>query len=267
MGGQPVPCFEVPARDRHPRGASGDRRVRARRSVRPRAGSDLRGPRRRAHRPRRARMGRCNRRRPRPVTADHSRHIPAARVRRVDAARTSRGKPPRSPRLDRFDTATPIVAGTAAAARAAVDIGGSRRSTSCSVALRWRTRCAGRRGTTPGATSSAATATSTTPRSWPRRCGHGGPSASPTCIDFHHGNGRSRILRERDDVLYVSLQRPPRGHLPVPLGLRRRARRRRRRGLHAEPALGARHRWRRVRGHPRRGLGLSTASTPMRRSS
>ena len=68
-----------------------------------------------------------------------------------------------------YDTMTLVGAGTWEAARAAVDCALTR-PTWCSRGSARRTRCAGRPGTTRPRPVSAAPATSTTPRSPPKRC-------------------------------------------------------------------------------------------------
>ena len=109
--------------------------------------------------------------------------------------------------------------GTYAAARARrrrrADRGGPR----AAAGIRPPTGCAGRPVTTPRARCTAATATSTTPRSRPRRSP--APTGEPVAIldvDYHHGNGTEQIFWRRGDVLYVSLHAHPDREYPYFLG-------------------------------------------------
>lgn len=113
-----------------------------------------------------------------------------------------------------FDTATPIVSGTAAAARAAVDI-------ALTVADRVLAgeplayglcrppgHHAGRNliGGYCFYNNAAIVAQSLVAR--------GAQRVAILDVDFHHGNGTQQIFWERGDVLYVSLHGDPRGSYP-----------------------------------------------------
>jgi acetoin utilization deacetylase AcuC-like enzyme len=114
-----------------------------------------------------------------------------------------------------FDTATPIVAGTAAAARAAVDIG----LTALDRVLEGGARLAYGLCRPPGHhagrnliggycfyNNAAIVAESLLSR--------GAERVAILDIDFHHGNGTQQIFWERGEVLYVSLHGDPRGIYP-----------------------------------------------------
>ena len=113
-----------------------------------------------------------------------------------------------------FDTATPIVAGTARAARAAVDIaltaldevlGGER----LAYALCRPPGHHAGRGVFGGYclfNNAAIAAQALTDR--------GAARVAILDIDFHHGNGTQQIFWERNDVLYVSLHGDPETHYP-----------------------------------------------------
>ena len=113
-----------------------------------------------------------------------------------------------------FDTATPIVAGTAAAARAAVDIGLTAldrvlEGTPLAYGLcRPPGHHAGRNllGGYCFFNNAAIAAESVLAR--------GAERVAILDIDFHHGNGTQQIFWERGDVLYVSLHGDPRGIYP-----------------------------------------------------
>jgi acetoin utilization deacetylase AcuC-like enzyme len=114
-----------------------------------------------------------------------------------------------------FDTATPIVAGTAAAARAAVDIG----LTALDRVLEGGARLAYGLCRPPGHhagrnliggycffNNAAIVAESLLVR--------GAERVAILDVDFHHGNGTQQIFWERGEVLYVSLHGDPRGIYP-----------------------------------------------------
>jgi acetoin utilization deacetylase AcuC-like enzyme len=114
-----------------------------------------------------------------------------------------------------FDTATPIVAGTAAAARAAVDIG----LTALDRVLEGGARLAYGLCRPPGHhagrnliggycfyNNAAIVAESLLSR--------GAERVAILDIDFHHGNGTQQIFWDRGEVLYVSLHGDPRGIYP-----------------------------------------------------
>ena len=91
--------------------------------------------------------------------------------------------------------------------------------TSCWAGIRPPTGCAGRPATTPRARCTAATATSTTPRSRPRRSSRAtGEPVAILDVDYHHGNGTEQIFWRRGDVLYVSLHAHPDREYPYYLG-------------------------------------------------
>ncbi|MGZ8564105.1 MAG: histone deacetylase family protein [Candidatus Limnocylindria bacterium] len=114
-----------------------------------------------------------------------------------------------------FDTATPIVAGTAAAARAAVDIG----LTALDRVLEGGAHVAYGLCRPPGHhagrnliggycfyNNAAIVAESLLSR--------GAERVAILDIDFHHGNGTQQIFWDRGEVLYVSLHGDPRGIYP-----------------------------------------------------
>jgi len=113
-----------------------------------------------------------------------------------------------------FDTATPIVAGTAAAARAAVDIGLTALDRVLEGARLAYGLCrppghhAGRNliGGYCFFNNAAIVAESLLAR--------GAQRVAILDIDFHHGNGTQQIFWDRGDVLYVSLHGDPRGIYP-----------------------------------------------------
>ncbi len=113
-----------------------------------------------------------------------------------------------------FDTATPIVAGTASAARAAVDIGLTALDRVLSGAPVAYGLCrppghhAGRNliGGYCFFNNAAIAAQSLVLR--------GAERVAILDIDFHHGNGTQQIFWARGDVLYVSLHGDPRGIYP-----------------------------------------------------
>ena len=113
-----------------------------------------------------------------------------------------------------FDTATPIVAGTAAAARTAVDIGLTALDRVLEGAPLAYGLCrppghhAGRNliGGYCFFNNAAIVAESVLAR--------GAERVAILDVDFHHGNGTQQIFWERGDVLYVSLHGDPRGIYP-----------------------------------------------------
>jgi acetoin utilization deacetylase AcuC-like enzyme len=113
-----------------------------------------------------------------------------------------------------FDTATPIVAGTAEAARAAVDIGLTALDRVLDGAPLAYGLCrppghhAGRNliGGYCFFNNAAIVAESVLAR--------GAERVAILDVDFHHGNGTQQIFWERGDVLYVSLHGDPRGIYP-----------------------------------------------------
>ena len=113
-----------------------------------------------------------------------------------------------------FDTATPIVAGTAGAARAAVDIALSAADRVLSGAPLAYGLCrppghhAGRNlmGGYCFFNNAAIAAQSLVSR--------GASRVAILDVDFHHGNGTQQIFWDRPDVLYVSLHGDPRGIYP-----------------------------------------------------
>ena len=113
-----------------------------------------------------------------------------------------------------FDTATPIVAGTAAAARAAVDIGLTALDRVLEGAPLAYGLCrppghhAGRNliGGYCFFNNAAIVAEAV--------LAHGAERVAILDVDFHHGNGTQQIFWERGDVLYVSLHGDPRGIYP-----------------------------------------------------
>lgn len=113
-----------------------------------------------------------------------------------------------------FDTATPIVAGTAAAARAAVDIGLTALDLVLSGAPVAYGLCrppghhAGRNliGGYCFFNNAAIVAEAVLAR--------GAERVAILDVDFHHGNGTQQIFWERGDVLYVSLHGDPAGIYP-----------------------------------------------------
>ncbi|HEX2766481.1 MAG TPA: histone deacetylase family protein [Candidatus Limnocylindria bacterium] len=113
-----------------------------------------------------------------------------------------------------FDTATPIVAGTAAAARAAVDIGLTALDLVLSGAPLAYGLCrppghhAGRNliGGYCFFNNAAIVAEAVLAR--------GAERVAILDVDFHHGNGTQQIFWERGDVLYVSLHGDPAGIYP-----------------------------------------------------
>jgi acetoin utilization deacetylase AcuC-like enzyme len=117
-----------------------------------------------------------------------------------------------------FDTATPIVAGTAAAARAAVDIGLTALDLVLEGAPLAYALCrppghhAGRNliGGYCYFNNAAIVAESLRAR--------GAERVAILDVDFHHGNGTQQIFWERNDVLYVSLHGDPAGIYPYHSG-------------------------------------------------
>ncbi len=113
-----------------------------------------------------------------------------------------------------FDTATPIVAGTAAAARASVDIGLTALDRVLAGAPLAYGLCrppghhAGRNmlGGYCFFNNAAIVAQAALDR--------GATRVAILDVDFHHGNGTQQIFWERSDVLYVSLHGDPRGIYP-----------------------------------------------------
>jgi acetoin utilization deacetylase AcuC-like enzyme len=113
-----------------------------------------------------------------------------------------------------FDTATPIVAGTAAAARASVDIALTAADRVLAGAPLAKGLCrppghhAGRNliGGYCFFNNAAIVAQSLVDR--------GASRVAILDVDFHHGNGTQQIFWERGDVLYVSLHGDPRGAYP-----------------------------------------------------
>jgi len=120
-----------------------------------------------------------------------------------------------------FDTATPIVAGTAAAAHAAVDIALTALDRVLSGEPMAYALCrppghhAGRSllGGYCFFNNAAIAAEAVLAR--------GAQRVAILDVDFHHGNGTQQIFWERPDVLYVSLHGDPAGiypNLPLPIG-------------------------------------------------
>ncbi len=117
-----------------------------------------------------------------------------------------------------FDTATPIVAGTAAAAHAAVDIGLTALDRVLAGAPLAYGLCrppghhAGRNliGGYCYFNNAAIVAEALRAR--------GAERVAILDVDFHHGNGTQQIFWERDDVLYVSLHGDPAGIYPYHSG-------------------------------------------------
>jgi acetoin utilization deacetylase AcuC-like enzyme len=114
-----------------------------------------------------------------------------------------------------FDTATPIVAGTAAAARVAVDIAltAAERVVDGEPLAYALCRPPGHhaaRGMFGGYCfyNNAAIVAE-----WLRR-GGGAERVAILDVDYHHGNGTQQIFWERGDVLYVSLHADPAGAYP-----------------------------------------------------
>jgi acetoin utilization deacetylase AcuC-like enzyme len=113
-----------------------------------------------------------------------------------------------------FDTATPIVAGTAAAARAAVDIGLTALDRVLAGAPLAYGLCrppghhAGRNLIGGYCFFNNAAIVAEALRS------RGAERVAILDVDFHHGNGTQQIFWERDDVLYVSLHGDPAGIYP-----------------------------------------------------
>jgi acetoin utilization deacetylase AcuC-like enzyme len=113
-----------------------------------------------------------------------------------------------------FDTATPIVAGTAAAARASVDIGLTALDRVLAGAPLAYGLCRppghhAARNLIGGYcfyNNAAIAAESVLAR--------GAQRVAILDVDFHHGNGTQQIFWERGDVLYVSLHGDPRGIYP-----------------------------------------------------
>ncbi len=113
-----------------------------------------------------------------------------------------------------FDTATPIVAGTARAARASVDIGLTALDHVLTGAPLAYGLCrppghhAGRNliGGYCFFNTAAVCAQALTDR--------GAQRVAILDVDFHHGNGTQQIFWERNDVLYVSLHGDPATHYP-----------------------------------------------------
>jgi len=113
-----------------------------------------------------------------------------------------------------FDTATPIVAGTAAAAHAAVDIGLTALDRVLGGAPLAYALCrppghhAGRNmiGGYCFFNNAAIAAQSVLDR--------GATRVAILDVDYHHGNGTQQIFWDRDDVLYVSLHGDPRAAYP-----------------------------------------------------
>ena len=118
-----------------------------------------------------------------------------------------------------LDTSTYILAGTYGAARAAVDVALTTVDLVLTAASPPPTGCAGRPGTTRRARCTAASATSTTRRSPPRRSREQtGEHVAILDVDYHHGNGTEQIFWRRGDVLYVSLHAHPDREYPYFLG-------------------------------------------------
>ena len=155
-----------------------------------------------------------------------------------------------------FDTATPIVAGTAAAARAAVDValstaarvvGGERLAYGlCRPPGHHAAR--GMLGGYCFFNNAAIVA------EWLRREG-GFARVAILDVDYHHGNGTQQIFWERGDVLYVSLHADPDRAYPYYSGFASETRRRRRRRADAQPPAAGRDRsgWLRDGARPRTG--------------
>ena len=137
------------------------------------------------------------------------------------------------------------------AARGAVDVALTTVDLVLAAARRPPTGCAGRPATTPRARCTAATASSTTRRSRPRRSrARTGERVAILDVDYHHGNGTQQIFWRRGDVRYVSHPRRPRSAVPVLPRPRRRDRRGRGGRREPEhPAAGRRDQRRLPRGH------------------
>lgn len=113
-----------------------------------------------------------------------------------------------------FDTATPIVAGTAEAARASVDIALTALDRVLDGAALAYGLCrppghhAGRNLIGGYCFFNNAAIVAEALRS------RGAPRVAILDVDFHHGNGTQQIFWDRDDVLYVSLHGDPAGIYP-----------------------------------------------------
>ena len=118
-----------------------------------------------------------------------------------------------------LDSAAPLVAGTYVAARAAVDVALTTVGPRPGRRAAPPTACAGRPAITRRARCTAATASSTTPRSRPRRSSRAtGERVAILDVDYHHGNGTQQIFWRRGDVRYVSIHADPDGDYPYFLG-------------------------------------------------
>ena len=148
-----------------------------------------------------------------------------------------------------LDTANPLVAGTYAAARAAVDVA----LTTADLVLGGERAAYGlcrppghhaARSMAGGYCffNNAAIAAEAIVRAT-------GERVAILDVDYHHGNGTQQIFWRRGDVLYVSLHADPDAAVPVLPRLRRRDRRRGGERREPEPAAAGGHRRRRV---PRR---------------
>ena len=223
--GAVIPANEVAGAGRaDPDDARGGRRLHARGADRARRRADPRRPR---SGPRAVRRGGLAARRApsRSAARPHRRHVPdVPDVRGHEPgvpglAARDRGMPPDGPAGGVSTRANPLVAGTC---RCRAGRRGRRpddRRISCSAGSVRPTGCAGRPAITPRARCPAATASSTTPRSRPRRSsGATGERVAILDVDYHHGNGTQQIFWRRGDVLYVSLHADPERQYPFFLG-------------------------------------------------
>jgi acetoin utilization deacetylase AcuC-like enzyme len=109
-----------------------------------------------------------------------------------------------------FDTATPIVAGTAAAARAAVDVAlSAARAVVDGAALAYGLcRPPGHHAARAMLGGYCFFNNAAIVAEWLRRDG-GFARVAILDVDYHHGNGTQQLFWERGDVLYVSLHADP----------------------------------------------------------
>ena len=110
-----------------------------------------------------------------------------------------------------YDTMTLVGPGSWEAIRGAVDAALTAADlVSSGAPLAYALCRAFSRGTTPPPAPTAVPATSTTPRSPPRRCAPpGARQVAVIDIDAHHGNGTQMIFYDRADVWYGSLHVDP----------------------------------------------------------
>ena len=245
----------------HPRRPGGRRRLRAGRADRARRGPDHRRPRSGPPRVPARRLGgdpsrpasRTGSWRPRPSTSRSSTRAcptPSAASRRTSPAASG---------YRALDTSTPIVAGTYAAARAAVDVA----LTAVDLVLGGET---GRLRAVPAARPPRGALDvrrllllqQRRDRGRGDRARRTGEPVAILDVDYHHGNGTEQIFWRRGDVLYVSLHAHPDRAVPVLPRLARRDRGGRGRGRQPQhPAAGRR---RRTSGTSRRSTAASSAS-------